>query len=64
MVFDEKIKTAFEVLRNAATNDFERHRIDVLERDLTSPPVAEQIDETHQRFNGRSGRRIFPLDGF
>ena len=52
MVFDEKIKTAFEVLRNAATNDFERHRIDVLENDLTCPPTAEVVDETHQRFNG------------
>lgn len=52
MVFDEKIKTAFDVLRNAATNDFERHRIDVLERDLTAPPVAEQVDNSHQSFNG------------
>ena len=39
-------------LRELADNDFERHRIDVLERDLTAPPVVEVIDATHQRFNG------------
>lgn len=39
-------------LRALADNDFERHRIDVLERDLTDPPVAEQINEKHQRFDG------------
>jgi len=38
-------------LRSFTENDFERHRIDVLKRDLTVPPVVEIIDETHQRFN-------------
>lgn len=53
MVIDDEVRAALETLRrHAQGNDFELHRIDVLERDLTSPPVAEQIDETHQRFNG------------
>lgn len=39
-------------LRALSESDFERHRIDVLERDLTAPPVVEQVDDTHQRFNG------------
>ena len=52
MQMSDKVLTALEVLRDAAENDFERHRIDVLERDLTSPPAVEQIDETHQRFDG------------
>lgn len=52
MQMNEKILTALEVLRDAAENDFERHRIDVLEQDLTAPPKVEVIDETHQKFNG------------
>lgn len=52
MQMNEQVLTALEVLRNFAENDFERHRIDVLEKDLTAPPVAEQIDDTHQKFNG------------
>lgn len=39
-------------LRELADNDFERHRIDVLERDLTEPPQVEIIDDTHQKFDG------------
>lgn len=52
MQMNEQVLTALEVLRNFAENDFERHRIDVLEKDLTSPPVAEIIDDNHQSFNG------------
>lgn len=52
MQMNEQVLTALEVLRNFAENDFERHRIDVLEKDLTEPPVAEVIDENHQKFNG------------
>jgi len=43
-------------LRELADTDFERHRLDVLERDLTSPPVVEVVDDKHQQFNGM----IFP----
>lgn len=39
-------------MRHAAENDFERHRLDVLERDLTTPPTVEIISDTHQRFDG------------
>lgn len=52
MQFDEKVLTALEVLTDAAENDFELYRICTLVRDLISPPVAEQVDEKHQRFNG------------
>ena len=40
-------------LRALSENDFERHRIDVLERDLTNPPKVEIVDETHQKFDGK-----------
>lgn len=39
-------------LRELADNDFERHRIDVLEQDLSEPSQVEIIDSKHQRFNG------------
>lgn len=52
MQMNEQVLTALEVLRNFAENDFECHRIDVLEKDLTAPPVAEVIDEKHITFNG------------
>ena len=48
----ERIAQLLAELRELTDNDFERHRIDVLERDLTSPPQVEVIDDTHQRFNG------------
>lgn len=50
--FTPEVVAALETLKNAAENDFERHRIAVLERDLTSPPTVEVIDDTHQKFNG------------
>lgn len=52
MQMNEQVLTALEVLRNFAENDFELHRIDVLEKDLTAPPKVEVIDDTHQKFNG------------
>ena len=52
MKFTPEVIAALQVLRDHAENDFERHRLDVLERDLTSPPKVEIIDDTHQRFNG------------
>lgn len=47
----EHVAELLAELRSLAENDFERHRINVLERDLTAPPVAEIIDDTHQKFN-------------
>ena len=52
MKFTPEVIAALQVLRDNAVNDFERHRIDVLERDLTAPPTVEIIDDHHQRFNG------------
>lgn len=52
MKFTPEVIAALQVLRDNAENDFERHRINVLERDLIKPPVVEQIDETHQKFLG------------
>lgn len=52
MKFTPEVIAALQVLRDNAENDFERHRINVLERDLTAPPVVEVIDDEHQRFNG------------
>ena len=48
----ERVAELLAELRALAENDFERHRIDVLERDLHEPPTVEVIDDTHQRFNG------------
>lgn len=52
MKFTPEVVAALEVLRAAAENDFERHRIDVLERDLTAPPAVEVLDDKHQCFDG------------
>ena len=48
----ERVAELLAELRELAENDFERHRIGVLERDLTAPPQVEQIDDRHQLFNG------------
>ena len=58
MIFTAEVKAALATLRNAAQNDFERHRLDVLEQDLTSPPTVEVIDDTHQKFNGIVYRKM------
>lgn len=52
MKFTPEVIAALAVLREHTENDFERHRLDVLERDLTAPPVVEVIDDKHQKFNG------------
>lgn len=48
----EHVAELLAELRTLAENDFERHRIDVLERDLHEPPQVEVIDEEHQKFDG------------
>ena len=52
MLFTSEIVAAFETIINAAENEFEMHRIEVLLRDLTAPPKPEVIDDKHQKFNG------------
>lgn len=52
MKFTPEIVAALQTLKDAAENDFERHRIAVLEKDLTAPPKVEVIDDTHQKFDG------------
>ena len=52
MKFTPEVIAALETLRKNAENDFERHRLDVLEKDLTNPPKVEIIDGNHQNFNG------------
>ena len=53
MKFTPEVVAALKVLRDNAESDFERHRIDVLERDFTSPPTVEVVDENRQRFGGK-----------
>lgn len=48
----ERVAALLAELRALAETDFERHRINVLERDLTAPPAVEVVDETHQKFLG------------
>ena len=52
MKFTPEVIAAIQILKNAAENDFELHRINVLERDLNAPPTVEIIDDTHQKFDG------------
>lgn len=51
MKFTPEVIAAIETLKKSAENDFERHRLDVLERDLTNPPRVEYLGEEYQRFN-------------
>lgn len=60
MKFTPEVMAALETLKSAAENDFERHRINILERDLTEPPKVEVIDDTHQKFDGR---KYYPAKG-
>jgi len=49
----ELVKKLIAELKTCTTNDFELHRVEVLEKDLLEGlPVVEVIDDTHQRFNG------------
>lgn len=54
MKFTPEVQAALAVLRANAENDFEHHRLDVLERDLTAPPVVEVIDDKHQSLNNNN----------
>ena len=49
---ENRVKEILDELKSLAETDFELHRISVLKKDLTDPPKVEQIDETHQKFNG------------
>lgn len=53
----ERVAALLAELRTLAESDFERHRIDVLERDLTAPPTVEVIDDTRQSFDGVTYRK-------
>ncbi|MBR1807161.1 MAG: HNH endonuclease [Selenomonadaceae bacterium] len=53
----ERVAELLAELRALTETDFERHRIDVLERDLTAPPVVEVVDDTHQKFDGMIYRK-------
>ena len=48
----EKVQKLIDELKALVENDFERRKIDVLERDLNNPPVVEIIDDKHQKFDG------------
>ena len=49
----ELVKKLLAELKTCTTNDFELHRVEVLEKDLLEGlPVVEVIDDTHQKFNG------------
>ena len=63
MNFTPEVVAALAVLRNAAENDFERHRLDVLERDLTAPPIVEIIGEKTQKFVGITFRQTKSNNG-
>lgn len=49
----ERVKQLITELRTYAENDYELHRISVLERDCESLPVVHIIDENTQEFNGQ-----------
>lgn len=49
---NNRVKEILDELKNLAESDFELHRISVLEKDLTEPPKAEQVDDAHQKFDG------------
>lgn len=55
----ELVKAFIEQLKSLAENEFEIHRIEVLERDLIEGlPQVEIIDDKHQKFDGL----LFKLD--
>lgn len=45
MKFTAEVVAALETLRQAAENDFERHRLDVLEKDLTEELFADKNEQ-------------------
>ena len=48
----ERVAELLAELRALTENDFERHRIDVLECDLHEPPTVEIVDDKYQIFDG------------
>lgn len=54
----DKVAGLIAELKALAESDFERHRISVLERDLTEPPKVEVIDDKHQKFDGVVYRQV------
>ena len=49
----ELTKKLLAELKSLTSNEFELHRVEVLEKDLLEGlPVVEVIDDTHQKFNG------------
>ena len=54
---EDEMIAAFRVLWKNAENDFERHRIESLVRDLVEPPKVEIIDDTHVVFDGLKFRK-------
>ena len=60
---EDEMVAAFRVLWKNAENDFERHRIESLVRDLVcGEPKVEVVDDKHQKFNGVTYRKL-PNDG-
>lgn len=57
MKFTPEVKAALAILRANAENDFERNRLEVLERSLSSAPKIEVLDEDNQVFLGMKFRR-------
>ena len=49
----ETAKRLIELLKSESENEFELHRVEVLEHDLIQGlPEAQAVDEQHQQFNG------------
>jgi|GEM_PF-758225 len=48
----ETVKILIALLKSQTTNDFEMHRVEVLEKDFFNPPKVEVVDGTHQKFDG------------
>lgn len=54
----DKVAELIAALKAEAENEFELHRISVLEKDLLEGlPKADIIDDTHQKFNGKIYRK-------
>ena len=54
----ELVQKLIAELKTCTTNNFELHRVEVLEKDLLEGfPTVEVVDETHQKFNGVTFRK-------
>ena len=47
-----RVAALLDELKAECSTAFERHRVEVLRKDFFDPPKAEQVDATHQKFNG------------